>query len=306
MERIEWGETACEVKLFMAIRTDLALEARELTQNAEETTALAGVKAKSSRKKGVLITRVQIHSEQGERAMGKPKGQYVTLEFEAVRRKERDAVRHAARVLAEQMQQLTGLKDTKSVLLACLGNPAVTPDAVGPMVARQMLVTRHLVRQLPEHFGTLRQVSVMEPGVLGTTGVESAELVAAAVQKVHPDAVIAVDALASRSLDRLFTTVQLSDAGITPGSGVGNARQALSTATLGVPVYALGVPTVVDASTLVEELTGQPAEDVKGMIVTGKDVDAHLQEVSRLIAVGLNLFLHPSLDEKEIAWLTGG
>ncbi|MBE6955625.1 MAG: GPR endopeptidase [Ruminococcaceae bacterium] len=290
----------------MAIRTDLAMEARELTQSAEKTTKLPGVKATSKQKKGVQVTHVQIVSEQGEQALGKPRGQYVTLEFEAVRRKERDAVSRAARILAEQMKELTGLQEGKSVLLACLGNPAVTPDAVGPLVARQLLVTRHLVRQLPEHFGTLRQVSVMEPGVLGTTGVESAELISAAVHKVCPDAVIAVDALASRSLERLFTTVQLTDVGITPGSGVGNSRKALSSETLGVPVYALGVPTVVDASTLVEELTGQQADGVRGMIVTGKDVDASLQEVSRLVAVGLNLFLHPSLDEKEIAWLTGG
>lgn len=290
----------------MAIRTDLALEARELSQSAEKTTALPGVKAATKQKKGVQITDVQIFSEEGERALGKPQGRYVTLEFEAVRRRQRDAVSQAARILAEQLQELTALKQGKSVLLACLGNPAVTPDAVGNAVARQILVTRHLVRQLPEHFGALRQVSVLEPGVLGTTGMESAELTAAAVQRIGPDVVIAVDALASRSLERLFTTVQLSDAGITPGSGVGNSRRALSADTLGVPVFALGVPTVVDASTLVEELTGQQADEVRGMIVTGKDVDAQLQEVSRLVAVGLNLFLHPALDEKEIAWLTGG
>lgn len=290
----------------MAIRTDLAMESREISQSAAKTTQLPGVKAESKNKKGVQITRVEIFSEQGEQALGKPQGRYVTLEFEAVRRRERDAVSHAARVLSEQMKVLTGLEDAKSVLVACLGNPAVTPDAVGPIVARQLLVTRHLVRQLPEHFGALRQVSVMEPGVLGTTGVESAELISAAVQKIRSDVVIAVDALASRSLDRLFTTVQLTDAGITPGSGVGNSRQALSSNTLGVPVYALGIPTVVDAATLVQEVTGQEADAVRGMIVTGKDVDAHLQEVSRLVAVGLNLFLHPSLEEKEIAWLTGG
>ena len=306
MKRTAAGETCCEVNDFMAIRTDLAMESREISQSAAKTTQLPGVKAGSKHRKGVQITRVQIISEQGERALGKPQGQYVTLEFEAVRRRERDAVSRAARVLTEQMKELTGLEDAKSVLVACLGNPAVTPDAVGPMVARQLLVTRHLVRQLPEHFGALRQVSVMEPGVLGTTGVESAELIAAAVQKTEPDVVIAVDALASRSLDRLFTTVQLTDAGITPGSGVGNSRHALSSDTLGVPVYALGIPTVVDAATLVEEVTGQEADSVRGMIVTGKDVDAHLQEISRLVAAGLNLFLHPSLEEKEIAWLTGG
>lgn len=290
----------------MAIRTDLAMEARELSQSAEKTTQLPGIKAESKKKKGVRITQVQIISAQAEQTLGKPRGQYVTLEFEAVRRRERDAVSRAARVLTEQLKELTALQDTKSVLVACLGNPAVTPDALGPMVARQLLVTRHLVRQLPEHFGALRQVSVMEPGVLGTTGVESAELISAAVQKIRPDAVIAVDALAARSLDRLFCAVQLTDAGITPGSGVGNSRQALSSETLGVPVYALGVPTVVDAATLVEEATGQEADAVRGMIVTGKDVDAHLQEISRLVAVGLNLFLHPSLQEEEIAWLTGG
>lgn len=289
----------------MAIRTDLAMEARELTQSTEKTTSLPGVKAQSKKKKGVQITRVEIISEQGEEALGKPQGQYLTLEFEAVRRRERESVAEAARVLADQLQSLTGLSSEKSVLIACLGNPAVTPDAVGPLVARQLLVTRHLVRQLPEHFGALRQVSVMEPGVLGTTGVESAELIAAAVQRVQPDVVIAVDALASRALERLFTTVQLSDAGITPGSGVGNSRQALSRNTLGVPVYALGVPTVVDASTLVQELTGQPADQVRGMIVTGKDVDAQLQEVSKLVAMGLNLFLHETLSESEIAWLAG-
>ena len=124
------------------------------------------------------------------------------------------------------------------------------------------------------------------------------------VGKFAPDTVIAVDALASRTLDRLFTTVQLSNSGIVPGSGVGNSRQALNKETLGVPVYALGVPTVVEASTLVQELTGLEAEQVRGMIVTDKDVDTHLHQTARLLAMGLNLFLHPSLDEQELAWLT--
>ncbi len=289
----------------MAVRTDLAVEAREMAQQAEKTTKLPGVRARDEERGGVHITRVEILSRRGEQALGKPRGSYVTLEFSALRRRERGAEAAAARVLCEELRALSGLKPLQSVLVACLGNPQVTPDAIGPMTARQLLITRHLVRALPEHFGALRQVSAVEPGVLGTTGVESAELVAAAVQAARPDAVLAVDALASRSLERLFTAVQLSDTGIVPGSGVGNSRQELSQKTLGVPVFALGVPTVVDASTLVEEASGTSAPALQGMVVTSKDVDARLQEASRLVARGVNCFLHESLSEEELAWLAG-
>ena len=186
--------------------------------------------------------------------------------------------------------------------MAGLGNEAITPDSLGPRTLRHVLATRHLVSSLPETFGAFRPVSALATGVLGNTGMESAELVKAVAEKLRPDAVIAVDALAARRLGRVCRTVQLTDTGIAPGSGVGNARKELSRGTLGVPVVGLGVPTVVDAATLAADLTEQAGlEEISasdfgeyggGMMVTPREIDQQITLMARLLGYGIDLALH--------------
>ena len=291
----------------MAIRTDLAVEAHEIAaRSAGQMTQLEGVRARAEQRDGVKITRVQILDERGQRALGKPQGEYVTLEFPELRRRSRGASDKASRQLGRELRAMLQLDPLTRVLVVGLGNAAVTPDAVGPRVMQQLLVTRHLIEQLPQHFGALRAVSAFAPGVLGTTGLESAELVCAAVEAAQPEVVLAVDALASSSLARLFCTVQLTDSGIVPGSGIGNSRRALNRQTLGLPVFAVGIPTVVDAATLVEEFGGGEVPAARGMVVTGKDVDARLRELTRIVAGGINYALHEQLSEEDLAWLADG
>ncbi len=296
----------------MRVRTDLALEAKELwEQSAGKTTRLPGVAARSKTAGGVEVTTVEVLDGRGEKALGKPAGTYVTLELRDFARKHRDSLPRAAEVLARQLRPLLGLNRGDPVLVAGLGNEAVTPDAVGPKVVRRLLVTRHLVEEVPSFFGGYRPVSAVTPGVLGTTGLESAQVVAAVAQRVKPRCVVVVDALAARELRRVCTTVQLTDTGITPGSGVQNAREALSRAQLGIPVVAVGVPTVADVETLLRDsgaqLSRRRAEALCGgqrMMVTPQDIDAQVERIAKLVAWGLNLALQENLELEDVAFLT--
>ena len=292
-------------------RTDLAVEAKKLwEESARENTQLEGVKAREGMREGFEVTTVQILNEQGERALGKPMGNYVTVELTGLRRREEDAFGRAARALGAELSQLLRLKEGESALVVGLGNRAITPDAVGPKAADHTLVTRHLVEQLPEHFGHFRPVSVLAAGVLGTTGMESGELVAAVVRQLQPSCVIAVDALASRSLSRVCRTVQIADTGIIPGSGVGNARAALNHATLGVPVIAVGVPTVVDAATLAADVLAEAGRGTldpealagggEGVIVTPREIDSDIADLAKVIGYGINLALQPGLRVEDV------
>ncbi|MBO7739823.1 MAG: GPR endopeptidase, partial [Oscillospiraceae bacterium] len=242
----------------MIRRTDLASEAHELwRREAEETSELAGVRARTAREKGFEIETVDVLDEAGEAALGKPKGTYISMELTPMLGREEGAFNRAAELLAEKLKGLLRLEKGESVLVCGLGKSAITADIIGPAAAKNTLATRHLTERMPEEFSAFRPVAVVEAGVLGTTGIESAEIVEAVVKKVRPAAVIAVDALAARRMARICRTVQLSDTGIVPGSGVGNARRELSRKTLGVPVIAIGVPTVVDAGTLAADLMEQ-------------------------------------------------
>ena len=204
----------------------------------------------------------------------------------------------------ELAQLMDGVPGRGLVLVVGLGNRAITPDAIGPKVHEHTLVTRHLVEQIPEHFGAFRPVASLSAGVLGTTGMESGELVQAVCRRLKPACVVAVDALASRSLKRLCRTVQLSDTGIAPGSGVGNHRWALDRASLGVPVLAVGVPTVVDASTLAADLLGQeelpPLGEGRDLLVTPKDIDSQVDDLAKVIGYGISLALQPGLDVADL------
>lgn len=191
------------------------------------------------------------------------------------------------------------------ILAAGLGNTEITPDALGPAVARGIFATRHIPKELTKAAGLdlLRQVSVITPGVLGQTGIEAGELIKAAAEKIKPAAVIVIDALAAQSGDRLFKTVQLCDTGISPGSGVKNNRGEISEKTVGVPVIAIGVPTVIDADTLSERLTGISPEKKSKMFVTPKDVDMLTQRLAKLLAEAINMFLQPETDPEIISAL---
>ena len=288
-------------------RTDLALEAQELWQeSAGEQTQLKGVQARDSQREGYAVTTVRILDQEGAQALGKPAGTYVTLTVDGLARREEDAFGRAVRAVAAELTQLlAGLEGP--VLVACLGNRAVTPDAVGPKVHDHLLITRHLVDQAPEHFGAFRPVASVAAGVLGTTGVESGELVGALTGRIKPVCIIAVDALASRSLDRLCRTIQLADTGIAPGSGVGNHRHALDRESLGVPVIAIGVPTVVDGATLAADLLGTadlpPLGREGEMLVTPKDIDSQVNDLAKVIGYGITLALQPGLTLEDMELL---
>ena len=189
------------------------------------------------------------------------------------------------------------MRENDSVLVVGLGNDAVTPDAVGPKSVEGVFVTRHLIEHLPEQFGSWRCVSAVIPGVLATTGVESLEIVRGVAEKVRPRCIIAIDALAAGAPERLCRTVQMSDSGIVPGSGVGNSRAAFNKKTLGVPVCCIGVPTVLDAATL----GGNSGAETERMIVTPRDIDARISFLGALISAGVNLALHPMVSYEEFA-----
>ncbi len=290
-------------------RTDLALEARELWQEqAGQITALPGVEARDSLREGIPVSTVRVLDGRGEEALGKPRGTYITLTLEGLAGRAEGVFPRCVRAVAEELSGL--LRDIPGdglVLVAGLGNRAITPDAVGPKVHQNTLVTRHLVRQMPEHFGNLRPVASLAAEVLGNTGVESGELVRAVCDKLRPVCVVAVDALASRSLKRLCRTVQIADTGITPGSGVGNHRLGLTRDTLGVPVIALGVPTVVDGATLAADLLGMeepPNLDAgRDLLVTPKDIDSQVDDLAKVIGYGLSMALQPGLGLEELELL---
>lgn len=282
-------------------RTDLAAEAHELWQQSAGNAALSGVTAQDKIREGFAVHTVCILNEDGASALGKPMGQYVTIELDGLLHREEAAFPRAVRALAGLLEPM--LPGEGTALVVGLGSRTITPDLVGPLAAEHTLVTRHLVEQLPEHFGAFRPVAVLTPGVLASTGVESALLVRAAAAQLHPSCVVAVDALASRSVQRLCRTVQLSDAGIIPGSGVGNHRMALDWETLGVPVIAVGVPTVVEASTLVMDLLEKEDDrDLPGgdLFVTPREVDSRVADLSRVIGYGVSMALNPSLSPEEL------
>lgn len=294
------------------LRTDLAQEAGD---GKLGSTPPEGVRCERTFEGETELFEVNIETEAASRLLGKKTGRYLTLSVGRVWEEEGEVFRKKACLLAEKLRTFLPASDG-CVLIVGLGNRSITADAIGPMTLSHTLVTRHLEEKQPDLFRSLslRTTAAISPGVLGETGVESAAIVRSLVTELDPAAVIAVDALASRSLSRLATTVQISDAGISPGSGVGNRRDALSRETLGIPVIALGVPTVVDVVTLawdvLQTATGsdegleQISEKLSALglnfFVTPKETDEILRQVSALIGYGINLALHPSLTFEEM------
>ena len=289
----------------MAFRTDLAVEAIE---NHKTSAALPHVRQSDRTLEGFAVHEVRILSEDAAREIGKPQGRYLTLELDALIRREEDAFPRACKALSTLLRELLPHPNDGPVLIAGLGNRMITPDAIGPQTADHVIATRHLVAQSPAIFADWRPVSALAPGVLGQTGVETGEVICGVLDRVRPAAVIAVDALAAGRLSRLLRTVQLADTGITPGAGVGNARAALNKETLGVPVIAVGVPTVVDGATLAHEISsqlGQPAcealDDLsQPVMITTRDIDREVADISRMIGYAVNMALHPHLSVADI------
>lgn len=289
----------------MAFRTDLAVEAIE---NHKTAAALPHVRQSDRTLEGFAVHEVRILSEDAAREIGKPQGRYLTLELDALIRREEDAFPRACKALSTLLRELLPRPNDGPVLIAGLGNRMITPDAIGSQTADHVIATRHLVAQSPAVFADWRPVSALAPGVLGQTGVETGEVICGVLDRVRPAAVIAVDALAAGRLSRLLRTVQLADTGITPGAGVGNARAALNKETLGVPVIAVGVPTVVDGATLAHEISsqlGQPAcealDDLsQPVMITTRDIDREVADISRMIGYAVNMALHPHLSVADI------
>lgn len=287
-------------------RTDLAVEAHGLwRESAGEAGKLSGVRSEEDAREGFARTVVSVLDEEGAAALGKPVGRYVTLELDGLLRREEDAFFRAVRAVAAEVEAMA--PGEGCALVVGLGNRAITPDLVGPLAAEHLLVTRHLVSALPEQFGQFRPVAASTPGVEAATGVESGTAVRALASELKPSCVIAVDALASRSVERLCRTVQLTDTGIVPGSGVGNHRQALDRESLGVPVIAVGVPTVVDGATLALDLLG--GEEVpellggRDLFVTPREVDSRVADLAKVIGYGISLGLNPGLTPEDLVLL---
>lgn len=285
----------------MNFRTDLAIECRD----AVGEKCAEGIKCETREKGGAKITEIEVLTDGAANRLGKPKGRYITAELPPFSScSQLDPER--ADALAEALVSL--LPRDGDILVAGLGNDEITPDALGPKFARLMLATRHLTAEITRASGLpeLRKVSVVTPGVLGKTGVETGEILCGIVSNVKPVAVVTVDALAARNVSRLGCTVQLANTGITPGSGVGNSRKEISEATLGVPVIAIGVPTVVDAATLVGNLGGRTADDsAEKMMVTPREIDLMIDRAAALIALSVNSALQPALSHEDILMLVG-
>ncbi|MGJ4851825.1 GPR endopeptidase [Bacillota bacterium Meth-B3] len=295
------------------IRTDLAMEqtgARDLP----------GVTISSWEAGDIVITEVRIDTGEGAKLLNKAPGVYVTLECAPLRKQGPELRIAMASLLGEELLRLMPPEDDRPVLVIGLGNRSVTPDSLGPKTVERTLVTRHIFRELPDSVDDrMSPVCAVAPGVLGVTGIETLEVARGIVREVNPRVVIVIDALTARASSRVGSTVQLTDTGIQPGSGVGNHRSALTDETLGVKVLALGVPTVIYAATIARDALSMLSEDdgtreeeldhlceklfegaLGEMIVTPREIDDLVGDVAQILASGINQALHPGLSEKEI------
>jgi len=322
-----------EKKHRSSIRTDLAIEAHQMLVG-EVRREIPGVTVETESIGEIKVSRVEITSPEAEAQLGKKQGKYITLEAPGLRQKNTELQELVSQQFTKELLRMVDLSEDTTVLVVGLGNWNVTPDALGPRVVKDLLVTRHILTLQPETLGEgFRPVCAIAPGVLGITGVETGEIVQGLVEKVKPDLLIAIDALAARSLSRLHTTIQIADSGITPGSGVGNKRLSISQETIGIPVLAVGVPTVVDAVTIADDLTTHLLEAIMQeagpdspvykvvqsiaegdrravmsevlepyggrLMVTPKEIDTLVEDVARLLAGGINAALHPAIGRDE-------
>lgn len=322
-----------------SVRTDLTLEAHELLREKavkEKTSGeTPGIVTEEAGDSNIKITRVRVISPAGEKAIGKPMGNYITLEVPGLRYNDQELYENTCKALSQELVSILKLGEKSTILIVGLGNWNVTPDALGPKVVSSVMVTRHLLEYMPEQVDEgLRPVCAVAPGVLGITGIETGEIIRGIVDRIRPDCIIAIDALASRKMERVNTTIQIADTGIAPGSGVGNKRMELSRNTLGIPVIAIGVPTVVDAATMANDtidlvLDSMIEQAPKGtefynmmksidrdekyqmiqevlkpyvgnLIVTPKEIDEVVEKVAKVIANGLNIALHKGITLNDV------
>ena len=313
---------------MISIRTDLALEAREIYEDEQKSSELPGVKVETKQLDNCTITKVEVIDEQGSKIMNKGIGTYVTLESNLMKFDDDESREEMISYLKDELIDILGTDKTKKTLVIGLGNWNITSDALGPKPVSKTLVTRHIFKNYNKDYDDdFTEVSALSPGVMGVTGIETSETVKSIVDTIKPDRVIAIDALASRKMERVNSTIQISTAGIAPGGGVGNKRKALNKDYLGVDVIAIGVPTVVDAATLTNDVLDiaidnlmkesdessnfynmlkKLKEDEKyqlikdsldpydqNLIVTPKDIDDTIENLSIIISEGLNRSLHP-------------
>ncbi|MCC8028850.1 MAG: GPR endopeptidase [Lachnospiraceae bacterium] len=288
------------------VRTDLAVEENERLRKQNVSAHGVSVDEEKCEDGNITVTTVRIETENAVRAMGKPKGTYITLEAPELAEETDGYHRGISEKLAELLRRLIPEeKQNRSILVAGLGNRSVTPDALGPRVADQLCITRHILKE----YGSLaygnegvQPLSAIVPGVMAQTGMETREILSGVVRQVKPECLIAIDALAARSLKRLCRTIQISDTGISPGSGVGNHRHSITEQTLGIPVIAVGIPTVVEAATIIQDFMSEclgelPERDcmpqllslqLNQMFVTSKDIDAQIRQMSYTVSEGIN------------------
>ena len=318
-----------------SVSTDLALEAHQIF-SPQHGGQIPGVQTTTEELEGITITRLSIENETGSQIMGKMVGNYLTLEVPGLRYKDKDLQKRVSEAIAREFRAFANLPENATVLVIGLGNRKVTPDALGPMVCDSLFVTRHLYDHMPElvNEGGYRPVAAVAPGVLGITGIETSEIVHGIVKKIKPDVVIAIDALAARSLERVNTTIQIADVGISPGAGVGNKRKGLNKKSLGVPVIAVGVPTVVDAVTITSDamdlIIQRLDQDAPGnamskmmanfdeqekkqlifellqplgqnLMVTPKEIDTFIEDMATVLANGLNVALHEAITMDDVS-----
>ena len=308
---------------MLNFRTDLASERRDLYKKANKIeNDVNGIESeKQEIDENISVERVKITNEEGDKAIGKPIGNYITIDIKKLKLAQEEDIQKASETLTDELKKILDLHVQKQdeIIVLGLGNIYVTPDALGPKVINEIDVTRHLIKYLPEYVeeGT-RSVSAIAPGVLGTTGIETVEILKGIVENTHPKLVIVIDALASRSIERISSTVQISDTGIIPGGGVGNARSEISEKTLGIPVIAIGIPTVVETAVLVNDsldlFIGKLQEEAKSndylnklkeednyeeikqalipqdynLIVTPKEIDDLIENMKDIVARGIN------------------
>ncbi|AWK50981.1 GPR endopeptidase [Clostridium beijerinckii] len=319
------------------VRTDLVLEAREIyKENHKAEGDIDGIEVIEESEKNIKVTTVKVKNEEGAQKIGKPKGNYVTIDIPDFTAYDGETMDRVSEVVSEILGRLINMDTKKTALIVGLGNWQVTPDALGPKVTEKIMVTRHLQTVMPEAIDdSVRPVCSIAPGVLGVTGIETVEIIKGVVEKIKPDLVICIDALAARRVQRVNTTIQIGDTGISPGAGVGNNRKQINEETLGVKVIAIGVPTVVDAITItndtidlvVDSLISQSSSGTDfykmlksldknekenlikevistknntDMIVTPKDIDLVINSLSKIIANGINMAVQPNMNMEEI------
>jgi len=317
------------------VRTDLAIEARQIYKEENNDEDADGIIVEETQEEGTKITTVKILNEVGAKNMGKPIGSYITLDIPEFTAYDGELMDDVSKVLGKTLKKLVNMKEDKLALVVGLGNRKITPDALGPKVVDGIMVTRHLKTIMPETIDdSVAAVAAISPGVLGITGVETGEIIKGLVEKINPDVVICIDALASRKIDRVNRTIQISDTGISPGAGIGNHRMQINQQSLGVKVIAVGVPTVVDAATIasdtidlvLDDLIRQSEEGkefynmlkkvdkdeksllikevlnpfVKDLVVTPKDIDLMIDSLSKIISNGINIALQPNMTVEDI------